>query len=275
MTERPHIVCILGNSVPLLIQPFRRNENEKTYSEHLRDRGFLVLNSAKQSVILSDLYHYLEDECIRHFPDYVIIDFGIVECTYRARTRWIQNFFSMNAWNNSIIRKGYNGPLHRGVKFAAKKIYKTLIERPFYALGMKRRWLNPRHFRFILRDIVKRVFSDTPVRKVIIMGMLKPSDWVERHAPGTRKSVAEYNAIMKSLAHEYPNIVFIDVQALFPPEMTPLMTQDGIHYSAEGHRLVSEKLLTLLQGSRVDYTGWQKINQYDRLYRLYENWFKR
>lgn len=274
MSSNP-IVCVLGNSVPLLIQPFRRNASEKTYVEHLRESGFSVINGSKQSAILSDLYFYLEDECTRHFPDYVVFHFGIVECTYRARPRWLQDYFSMNAWNNSVINKGYNSGIKRGIKFVGKRVYRKLIERPLFAMGIKRRWLNPKEFQFVLRDVVKRVFSDTPAKKLILVGMPPVSPWVERQAPGTQASITEYNEIFRSLSKEYENIVFFDPTTLAAPEQMKELTEDGIHYTAEGHAALARALEPLLKGERIAYTDWQTINQYKGLYTMYENWYKR
>lgn len=269
--NHPPIISILGNSVPLLIQPFRTNASEMTYAEHLRNHGFIVVNAAKQSVILSDVYHYFEDECIRHFPDYVIINFGIVDCTYRARPRWLQNIFSMNAWNNSIIRKGYNGPITRGIKFIGKKTYRRTIERFAYTLKIKNRWLAPRDFKFILRDIIKRLFQDTPAKKIVLLGMTPVADWVEREVPGTQESIREYNGILKDVGGEYGNLTYIDPATLGSDIVSP----DGIHFTARGHEKIATTIIPLLAGDRSDYTGWQDINQYEGLYKVYENWNKR
>lgn len=273
MTHRP-VISIIGNSVPLLIQPFRRSAEDMTYAEHLRDRGFAVVNAAKQSAMVTDLYTYLEDECIRHFPDFVIIHFGIVEATYRARPRWLQNAFSMNAWNNSVIRRGYNGPITRGLKYVAKKLYRKSLERIIFGLGLQRRWVGPERFRFVLRDVVKRVFADTPTKRVVIIGMPRVAEWVEREAPKTNRSIDEFNQVMRDCATEYPNISFfdaVDFQQRTPTAISP----DGIHFTAAGHRLLADRLGEMLNGERTDYTGWQSINQYSGLYAIYERWFKR
>jgi len=268
------VVSILGNSVPLLIQPFRQHPEEQTYAEILRDRGLQIVNGTKQSAMVTDVYGYLEDECIRHFPDFVILHFGIVEATYRARPRWLQNVFSMNAWNNSVINKGYNGPVTRGIKYVGKKIYRHTVERIIFTFSLQRRWVSPRRYRFVLRDICKRIFSDTPAKRILLIGLPQVADWVEREAPGTKRSVEECNAVMKALPTEYANIFFVDLAAM--QNQTPTaFSPDGIHLNAVGHRLLAEKLLELLSSERQDYTGWQRINQYDTLYRYYERWYKR
>jgi lysophospholipase L1-like esterase len=265
------IISVVGNSVPLLIQPFRANPTEKTYLEHLRDRGFTMVNAAKQSAVITDVYQYLEDECIRHFPDYVILHFGIVDSTYRARSRWLQNYFSMNAWNNSIIRRGYNGPITRGIKFILKKLYSRIIERFLFFIRLKFRWVRPRDYQFVLRDICKRIFSDTPTKKIIIIGMAQVPAWVEKKAPGTQDSIKTYNTIMHDLSSEYTNIQYVDPESLGGNLLSP----DGIHFNAHGHKILAEHIFTLCQGEREQYTEWTKMNQYKELYNIYEHWFKR
>lgn len=258
------------------MQPFRQSLTDLTYPEHLAQTGFNVRNASKESAIVSDLYRYLEDECIRHSPDFVIFNFGIVECTYRARPRWLQNFLSMNAWNNSIVNRGYNGPVTRGMKFLTKKVYRKAVERPLFSLGLKWRWLGPKDFRFIIRDIVKRLLSDTPVKRIIFIGLPPIAPWVEKQAPGTQQSIKTYNLLMENLTHENPNIHFLDPASLSSPEQMLSLTSDGIHFTALGHQRLAEALIPLLQGERSGgYTDWQKINQYESLYQLYARWYKR
>ncbi len=266
-------VCIIGNSVPLLIQPFRTNHQDRTYGELLERSGCRVIHAEKQSAVITDVYQYLEDECIRHYPDYVIIHFGIVEATYRARPRWLQNIFSMNAWNNSIINRSYNGPIMRGILYVAKQSYKSL-ERILYASGLKWRWVSPRTFRFALHDIVKKIFADTPVQRIILVGITDIADWVEQRAPGTQVSINKYNLIMKKLADEYPAIHYFDTASQINNK-TQTITPDGIHFTGIGHQLLFEALYPLLSPKRSDYQGWQKINQYESLYNLYARWNKR
>jgi hypothetical protein len=273
--NRPSVVSILGNSVALLVQPLRESAEDRTYPEHLRDHGFTVVNASKQSAMLPHLYRYLEDECIRHAPDFVVVNFGIVECTSRVRSFAIQRYFSMNAWNNSVIDRGYVGPVGRGVAYMAKKFYSNLIERALFSLGWKRRWVSPNDFRFVLRDVLKRLFADTPVRRIVILGMLRPDDWLEREAPGTRASVEEYNGIMRSVAAEYVNLIYVDPEAVLTGTARKQWTPDGMHFTGEGHRRIAEALSSHFTGEREDYTGWTKINQYGALHGVYARWNKR
>lgn len=264
MTNRPATVCILGNSVSMLVQPFRSSAEDRTYGEHLRERGFTVVNRSKQAVVLTDVYRYFEDEVTREFPDYVILNFGIVDCTVRVRRRWLQNAFAMNAWNNSVINRVYNGPLHRGFLHFAKRFYAKTFEPALYALGLGRRWVSPGTFRFVLKDLVKRLFADTPAKRIILVGMLTPSHWLEREAPGTTASAAEYNTIMADLAAEYPALAYLDTEVAVAVPARSTVTWDGIHLTGLGHRMLADALEKLLTGERPDYTGWSRINQYGR-----------
>ena len=79
---------------------------------------------------------------------------------------------------------------------------------------------------------------------------------------------------MKSLTREYTSIFWIDMAAIQKLTSSPI-SLDGIHLTADGHRLVANRLLELLNGERHDYTGWQHINQYESFYKYYERWYKR
>lgn len=268
MTRQP-IVAILGNSVPVLIQPFRKSADERTYIEHLRDHGFNVINGCKQSMMISDLYTNLEDDCIAHCPDYVVLNFGIVECTYRARPRWLHNYFAMNTWNNTIIRPRYNPPLVRGFKVAVKFLYRHVIERFAFAVGIKRRWLSPDDFQFILRDISRLIFRDTPARKIILLKMLPGQPWLERQAPGTLVSIDEFNAVTENVAKDNPNFVCLDPVSTMMQADSTQISSDGIHFTALGHQQLAQSLIPLLQGERTHYGDWVSIPLYDKFRRVY------
>jgi len=229
----------------------------------------------KQSAMISDLYWYFEDECTRHAPDYVILHFGIVEATYRARPRCMQNYFSMNAWNNSVIDKPYNGPIRRGMKFVLKKMHKRIVEHLLYTLGVKWRWCSLKKFTFSLKDIVKRIFADSAAKKIILIGMTELVEWSEKQAPGSNESIRQYNEVMKQIASLSPNITYIDPENAFKGHQRADITPDGIHFTGLGHRLLADHIAAQLTGKRENYLGWQKINQYESLYSLYENRFKR
>jgi len=242
-------VCILGNSVPLLLIPSRRSADEKTYHEHLEDMGFCVINASKQAVMLADIYRYLEDEVIRHFPEYIVINMGIVEATFRTRGRWLHNFFSENAWNNDIIDISYCSVVGRGIRRTIKAVYRP-FGRLLYFFGIKWRYMPPWKFRHSLKDIIRKLIAYCPVKKVIILGMLPIGDKLEKIVPGTKKSVDGYNSIMENVAKEFEKAVFVKMSDVFSDKDMLRASADSIHLTSYGHEKVSKYVALIINGAR-------------------------
>lgn len=241
-------IAILGNSVSMLVIPQRVGAHEKTYIEHLGEAGFSVINASKQSVMLSDTYRYLEDEIIRHYPDYVVINMGIVEATYRARPRFLQNYFNENAWKNSIINIDYCSVTQRAARRVIKFIYRHL-ERAMYALHLKWRWMPPGKYRHALRDILIAILRDTGTKKVFILGMLPIAPSLERKIPGTNNSIIQYNKIMQDISGLFKTVSYVDLEAILYAKESFAVSNDSIHFNAQGHRMIAEKLAALIKES--------------------------
>lgn len=241
---RPKI-CVFGNSVPLLLIPGRKGPEEATYGELLERDGFAVVNASKQAVTVGDTCRYLENEVIRHFPDFIILNFGIVEAAYRTKPRWLQNFISGNAWNNDIVDIAHCGYESRGVRKVVRLACRPL-SRAMFSVGLKWRYMSPGHFEDALGFVMNRLKAYTPVRSQVVLGMLPVNDGLERVAPGTRRSVEEFNAIMRRVAAAIGGSVFVDMNELFSSTLSDATT-DSIHYTAYGHRTVFEAVKRLIE----------------------------
>ncbi|MBI2067929.1 MAG: hypothetical protein HYT77_07955 [Deltaproteobacteria bacterium] len=232
--------------------------DEKTYGENLRDRGFSIIHAGKQGAMVSDVYRYLEDEAIRHFPDYVILHFGIVESSCRAQPRWLQGFLSLNDWQNNITGQEFNSGCARLFKAALRKAYRQLVENFLYTAGLSWRWLSPKDFRSIYLDVIQRLLRQTSVRKIQLIGITPVTEGLERRLPGTRASTKVYNAIMEEISRKIPNTLYIDVDT---PEFSS-HTIDGIHFTPAGHKLLADKIEINLAGDRTSYSAWSEIKPF-------------
>jgi hypothetical protein len=269
-------ICVLGNSGSLLVMPHRDSDSDRTYPEYLAEKGFDVLNSSLQSAMISDMYRYLEDECVRKNPDHVVLNFGIVECTYRVRSRRLQSFFAANAWKNVLVGNGFNPPGVRIFKEVSKRLYRSLVEKPLFALGLKRRWLKPAMFRFILVDLIKNLLKDTNVRTIFFVGMPRAHPWLEREAPGTAESVQEYNAILKEVSNCDGNVVFLDPEAVMVRDSSERCSPDGIHFTSAGHLALAAAIEARRNSVRVGrFDAWKELSPYKSgALKLYQKWFR-
>ena len=241
-------ICVLGNSVAMLVVPDRKNTSEKTYFELLEENGYRTINASKQAVILSDVFKYLEDEVIRKFPDFVIINFGIVEATYRTKNRCLHNYFSGNAWNNNIINTGYCSFSARVFRKAIKILYKP-FSRILFSLHIKWRFMSPSRYKHALTIILTKLLAYTPVKRIIILGMLPVNDKLEKVTSGTSKSVVEYNELMKDICDIHDKVSYLDMNKLFKTsDDIGLATMDSIHLTAYGHKKVFDKINQIIAG---------------------------
>lgn len=245
-------ICILGNSVSLLVVPDRKNSIEKTYSELFEEVGYNVINSSKQATTLSDVFRYFDDEVIRLFPNIVIINYGIVEATYRTKPRWLNNYFSGNDWNNNIIDNSYCPFFSRFIRKGFKILYKP-IGRIFFLLHLKWRFMTPKKFSKALFLLLLKLTAYTPVKQIIILGMLPIDGNLEKIAPGTKSSVLEYNMIMNKVCDSYEKAIFIDLSSIFTEKSELLQASiDSIHLTAYGHKMVFDKIYSLINGDKFE-----------------------
>lgn len=251
-------ICILGNSVPLVVAPARSSREEGTYAEILLTQGHEVHNAARQSMLITDLYRCLEEDCISRAPQIVVLNFGIVEATMRVRSRRLQNGLTANAWKNVISGTPCMGPYHRAFAHAVRRVVR-LVERPAFALHLAHPWVRPGLFEFALKDIAKSVFKDTPTEQVILIGMPRSPSWLEREAPGTSRMVDALNAIMIRVAGSCADTQYIDPNGIPGPQGA---YSDGIHFTASGHRWIAEQLMAMMDRRRSDFGQWKAINPY-------------
>lgn len=229
---------VLGNSVSLLVWPRRGGPQDQPYPELLSSMGWSVRNASKQGVTVGDVYCYLEDEVLSKSPESIVMQFGIVEATYRTRPRALHQAFSNNNWCNSIINMPYRS-------IGVKKLYRTigqfyrLVERLLFAIGLKWRYMSPDDFEDAIRGIIGKCRAQSSAKVFLLVGIPPVGPELERKAPGTAHSTAVYNEVMQKIAAEAPDIQFICLERLFAQLPIELAVADDIHLTAEGHKLLA------------------------------------
>lgn len=240
-------ICIVGNSVSLLVWPRRNKTDDLTYAEHLETMGWIIKSASRQGVMISDTCFYLEDDVLNNRPDYLILQFGIVEATYRARPRFLHRQFSNNNWRNSVVRIPYRGPQKRSLISLLNKAYRQ-AEKLFFALGIKWRYLSPRLFQDALEQTISTCKRHCGAKGYILIGILPVNERLEEIAPGTRQSTSEFNEIMRAFAENTSHVRFVNPSEIFQQESLNELIPDSIHLSALGHELLAQKLNAILLG---------------------------
>ncbi len=244
MDTRKQRICILGNSVGFKMRPPRQSAEEKTYGEILSDNGYCVRNISKAGVMLNEAFASLDDELITWFPDTVIIQFGVVEMCQRQTSRRL---------NNRLIKNYYLNMVH-GRAYVFDSLFTKVLEtlgrivngggRRFVGLvGLRWQWLSLDRFLSVLEAVLEHVNKETGAMTLMV-GINPVSPRITRILPDSGEIIEAANAAMKNLAARFPGRVrFLDMKELIGGNMVETTVPDGIHLSAQGHRLLAERIL--------------------------------
>lgn len=241
-------ICILGNSVGFRIRPPRNTIREMTYSEILESHGHQVRNVSKSAIMLNEAFAYLEEDVITFFPDIVILHYGIVEVSYRRTFRWTNNKTIVNYYTNRFFARAFtfrtasNTIVHFFFR-ALNSVIRSLAT----LLGLQWQWLSTPRFLMVLQAVLELISKDTKA-VIIVIGVTPCSERMENILKGSRKNIAQVNADMRAICDLFPSRVkYLDPGSFVRERNIDDLVPDGIHFSAEGHRQVAEKLLHLIE----------------------------
>ncbi len=226
-------ITIIGNSVAFRVRPpgqWPLNQNygqilEKTLNGKSNDTIYLVTNKAFYRASVTDIYKRIDD-IIKTYPDYYIINTGVVEASTREIPFWMAQIIY------------YEKPLI--LHYFLQAIHLWFIEplRPFFVrLRGKKAWFSPEKFEAKLKKIINTLRKETNAQ-IILLGMpRKTTQRVIKLIPGSEKNYPLYDDIIRKVAEEQ-NLVYVATNDLVPDTHFP----DGIHFSYEGHKIIAGRL---------------------------------
>ena len=230
-------ITIIGNSVAMRVRPpqaFPDNLNygqilEKKLSDTFPSTISNVENLSLHRALVQDVLNNI-DTYIQSFPDYFIINLGVVDACCREIPLWYSN--RINDQKHTLMSKFFLCPLY--YNFIKK-------HRPaFVKLRGYRQWGNLGEFKAKYIKLLDSIIKETNA-KIITLSISPPTTRIEKELPGSRKNITAYNHIIKQLTFERHQ-QFIDLDGLNPEKHCP----DGIHFSLEGHDLVASLLYKCL-----------------------------
>ena len=228
-------ISIIGCSVAMRVRP-PMAKNNKNYGQLLleklstkySDNCISVNNKAFTRATLKDIFPVL-DNAISDYPNYIILNIGIPDVSTREIPQYISNLLTYQSQKKHVLL----------MQFVYNKIIKPNI-RFFVLLRGKKAWLSKTQFEKLYTKLVTYIQKDTDA-KIIIIPINKPSQRIEDVLPGTIKNTVEYNKIISSIALKN-NIELINIEEMDQEKHFP----DGIHYSLEGHDIISNKILKII-----------------------------
>ena len=239
---RPLRVHVLGSSASVLVEPAHGPRDGGTYGEQL---AALLTAQGVPTVtthagtwfgrICDTIPHY-ERDVRDHFPDVLVINYGMAEC-------------QSNALPYAVVRHAttWHRTSRRGVAWYRKQV----VRRVWRVLRTYQRWAcahdddrthrqSPRRFVEDLRRLIDMTRKDCG-SLVLLLDVDPPGPRVEHWLPGTGRRAERYSALIADVADGYGDDVrFVPAGALLTDPGTNL--PDGLHRSPAGH-LVTARLL--------------------------------
>ncbi len=229
-------VSIIGCSVAIRVRPPMKEPMNKNYGQYLQDKlsetdsntCFTISNKAFTRATLKDIFPRI-DELISDYPDYIVLNIGIPDASTRDVPKWFSDIITFKS--------------QKSISILLATVYNIIVKPKrsiFVKLRGKNSWVNKKQFKNLYKILIEYIIKETN-SKIIIIPINTPSDRVEKQLPGTKKNVEIYNKIINKLSSEF-DIKKVDISDIDGVKYYP----DGIHYSTEGHKIISNKIANII-----------------------------
>lgn len=158
-------------------------------------------------------------------PEVVVVHVGVVDCAPRV-------FLRREA---RMVAKLRPAPLRNFILNFVHRHRRRII-------SLRRRVYVPQErFRQLVNEVVQKARA-SQLRSLVFVNIITPPDEMEARSPGFQQNVAAYNQILRDqINSEW--IHLIDLNTVIQERGgARVLTVDGIHLNAEGHRLLAASL---------------------------------
>jgi lysophospholipase L1-like esterase len=233
-------IAVLGNSLPILMVPPRRDRREGAYPELLERE---LVARGHDAVVdcharLYDLAHEGERRWTRDVapsaPDVLVLNYGILEA---------QPNVLPTVLNRHLTRNDTGGPGLRGawVRHAIPRLWPLARRYQRWAASIvgDRTWrLHPDRLRASLAQIISVATAGGTL--VLVVDVLPPGGRLRHFVPGIEGRVERVNATLRSLVADAgcADVRLVEASAI-ALQLGPAGVPDGLHLVAEGHRRVA------------------------------------
>lgn len=238
---RPLRVHVLGSSASVLVEPAHGPRDGGPYGAQLAARltaeGIPTVTSHAGTWFgrICDTIPHYERDVRDHFPDVLVINFGMAECQSDVLPAWVVRHIT--TWHRTS-RAGtatYRGRLLPPVWKALRGYQRRVGGRDTVTHRLR-----PSRFVADMTRTIDMARKDCGAL-VLLVDIDPPGDRVEHWLPGTTRRAEHYNDLLAGIAAGYDDGVRL-VRA--STTLTDPATQlpDGLHRSPEGHGLTAALL---------------------------------
>jgi len=218
--------------VTIRVRPKIEYELESIYAAFLKESL-----SSEWEIILKGQSRYLSHELKNDIAELIdigadlyVINVGCVDAPPREIPLWYSDIlFKRNRkWLFPVINLVYN--LIK--RFNLRKI---LVEKRGY-----KPWVTSIDFEQNMLSSIKLLKEATSC-KIVLIGINNGNERLENELPGILKQYQLYNKILSKVSSK-TGALFIDVSNLNHIDHFP----DGVHYNIPGHKLIADKILSIV-----------------------------
>jgi hypothetical protein len=241
-------ICVFGNSVALRIRPPRSKAQDRTYAEWLREDGHDVTVIARAGALMAEAFATIEDDVVSAFPEYVVINHGVVEICLRQTIRSLNNRPITNYYLNSVFARPYVfGTSLARLEGLVWRVINGGMRRLNSALNFRWQWMPVDRFIEVMDRTIALILKETSAR-IVVVGINPCSPRVEQRLQGSAKAISVANTAMVDLCERFGRrVTFVDPAVAFEGACPEEMVPDGIHLSAEGHRRIARLLSSMMR----------------------------
>ncbi len=233
-------VVIAGGSVSLFAVPRDRQRSAQTYGEVLPsllpDLDLDVRNTGQWFDLVSDLRRRYEHSVRNHFPDVLVLNYGMGEAQPNVVPTWAARHFQ--SWDRSSRPAAlwYRENLAPPVWSRLRRLQQRTSGLPTYRLS-------PERYVTELRKVVTMARDETGCL-VLLLDLDPPGPRWLHWVPTMGERHAEFQAAQDEFVHGFgdPDVRPVRVAHHVAEHGTEALLPDAVHRSPLGHRLTAQAL---------------------------------
>lgn len=242
--RRPLSVVVFGNSLPILQMPLRPDRESGVYLEILADRlaeeGVPVaahLEGRWFDFLVDGMRDY-QTRVRSHMPDVLIVHYGLNEYQPWIVPVWLIRHFLRQ--RDAVVQ-----PARAYRKHVAPRLWRKVRNFRRWAsphVGLRTWQTTPHRFGGHLARLIRLARAEmAPL--VLILDIDEPGELLQHFLPGLSERREVYQRTLEQVVREAddPDVRLVRVSEV-TKALGPRSMPDGMHYTAEAHRAIGERL---------------------------------
>ncbi len=233
-------IVVAGGSVSLFVVPDGPEREGGNYGEQLPallpGHDVEVRHTGRWFDLIGDLRARYEDSVRNHFPDVLVLNYGMGEAQPNVVPTFLARHFQ--SWNRSSApaAQWYRTQVAPPVWRRLREVQRRTAHLPTYRLS-------PERYALELRKVVTMARDETGCL-VLMLDLDPPGERWTHWVPSMTERRAQFQAVQDRFVADFadPDVRAVRVAAHVAEHGSAVLTPDGIHRSALGHRLTAEAL---------------------------------